>query len=80
MTREQIFEELTEVFRDVFDDDSICISDATTANDIDDWESLMHITLISAVEEAFDMKFDMKDVLAMKNVGEMVDIIERTAD
>ena len=75
MTREEIYKELTEVFRDVFDDESICIDDDTTAADIDDWESLMHITLISAVEDTFDMKFDMKDVLSMKNVGEMVDII-----
>ena len=73
MTRTEIFEKLTEVFADVFDDDS------TTADDIEEWDSLTHITLIAEVEDAFDMKFSMKDVLGMKNVGEMVDILEREA-
>lgn len=79
MTRTEIFEKLTEIFADVFDDDSITLTDATTADDIEEWDSLTHITLIAEVEDAFDMKFSMKDVLGMKNVGEMVDIIEREA-
>ncbi len=79
MTRTEIFEKLTEVFADVFDDDSITLTDATTADDIEEWDSLTHITLIAEVEDAFDMKFSMKDVLGMKNVGEMVDILEREA-
>lgn len=76
MNREEIFKQLNEVFCEVFDDESIKISDKTTANDIEDWDSLMHITLILAVEEQFDIKFEMKDIVSMKNVGEMVDIIE----
>ncbi len=79
MDRAEIFERLNNVFRDVFDDDSITVSDNTTASDIDGWDSLMHITLISAVEDEFDMKFDMKSVVAMKNVGDMADIIEKEA-
>lgn len=79
MDRAEIFERLNYVFRDVFDDDSITVSDNTTASDIDGWDSLMHITLISAVEDEFDMKFDMKSVVAMKNVGDMADIIEKEA-
>ena len=75
MTREEIFEGLNEVFSDVFDED-IVVNENTTADDIEDWDSLMHITLISAVEDEFDMKFDMKDIVNLKNVGEMVDIIE----
>jgi acyl carrier protein len=77
MTREEIYVSLNEVFRDVFDDDSITVKDETKSTDIDRWDSLMHITLIGAVEDEFDMKFDMKDIVKMKNVGEMVDIIER---
>ena len=53
MTREQTFEKLNEVFRDVFDDDSICVTDTTTSDDIEDWDSLEHINLIAAVEQEF---------------------------
>ena len=71
----EIFEKLNEIFRDVFDDDSITVTDSTSAADIEDWDSLTHITLISEVEEEFGIKFAMKDVIGMQNVGEMVDII-----
>ena len=64
------------VFCDVFDDPDIRVNDSTTAADIDGWESLTHITLISSVEDAFDISFSMKEVVKMKNVGEMVDRIE----
>ena len=76
MSREEIFKKLNEVFCDVFDEPDIQISDLTTAADIEGWESLTHITLISSVEDAFDISFSMKEVVKMKNVGEMVDIIE----
>ena len=75
MTREDIFETLTEVFRDVFDDESIEIDDDTTSDDIDDWDSLEHINLIAAVEMEFGIKFNMGQIVTMKNVGEMVDTI-----
>lgn len=75
MDRASIFEKLTEVFQDVFDDDSIALSDETTAADIEDWDSLTHITLLATVEEEFGMKFSMKAVQGMQNVGEMVDLI-----
>lgn len=74
MTREAIFEKLNTVFSDVFDED-LTVTAETTSADIPDWDSLTHITLISEVEDTFGMKFSMKDVLGMKNVGEMVDII-----
>ena len=75
MERSEIFEKLNEIFRDVFDDDSITVTDSTSAADIEGWDSLTHITLISEVEEEFGIKFAMKDVIGMQNVGEMVDII-----
>lgn len=75
MERADIFKKINEIFVDVFDDDSIVIDENTSAADIEDWDSLTHITLISAVEEEFGIKFQMKDVIGMKNVGEMVDII-----
>ena len=76
MSREEIYERVNNVFRDIFDDDSITVNDSTTAADIEDWDSLTHISLIAAIEEEFDFKFKMKDVVAMKKVGDMVDIIE----
>lgn len=75
MTREEAFEKLNAVFRDVFDDESITVTDNTTADDIEDWDSLSHINLVESVEDEFEVKFSMKDVVKMKNVGEMVDKI-----
>ncbi len=75
MTREEVFEKLNQVFRDVFDDDEIQVDDNTTSGDIEDWDSLEHINLIVAVEKKFGMKFNMGEVTTMKNVGEMADII-----
>lgn len=80
MTKEQILEKVQNVFRDVFDDDSIIINRDTYSADIDEWDSLMHITLIGEIEEVFGFKFAMKDVVGMKNVGEMVDIIADTIE
>ncbi len=75
MNRNDIIKRLTEVFRDVFDDSSIVITDKTTSADIEDWDSIEHINLIGAVEDEFGLRFKMKEVSGMKNVGEMIDII-----
>ena len=75
MSREEVFLKLNEVFQDVFDDESIEVGEATTSNDIEDWDSLEHINLIAAVEQEFGVKFNMGQVVTMKNVGEMADII-----
>lgn len=75
MSREEVYEQLNEVFQDVFDDENIIVSDGTTADDIEDWDSLEHINLIVAVEQKFHVKFNMGEVNRFKNVGEMVDLI-----
>ena len=75
MDREKITEKLNEVFRDVFDNEDITVTDSTTADDIEEWDSLEHISLIAAVEKAFKMRFTMKEVSGMKNVGEMINIL-----
>ena len=80
MTHEAIMEKLNEIFQDIFDDDTLVITENTTANDIEDWDSLEHINLVSAVEKAFGMKFRMQEVSGMKNVGEMADIIAARAE
>lgn len=79
MSREEIFDKLNEIFRDVFDDETIEVKEETTSADIEGWDSLTHISLIAAVEEEFGFKFQMKDVISMKKVGDMVDIIEEEA-
>lgn len=77
MSREEILDKVNEIFKDTFDDDSIVVTEATTADDVEDWDSLMHITLISEIESEFGFKFQMKDVVGMANVGEMLDIIQQ---
>lgn len=72
---DEIYERLNEVFRDFFDDDEIELTPETTAEDIEDWDSLNHITLMAAVEEEFGIRFTMGQVSGMKNVGEMAEII-----
>ena len=80
MTREEVLEKVNAVIQDVFDDDSIRVIDETVASDVDGWDSLMHITLIGTIEDEFDIKFAMKDVVGMKNVGQMVDLIMEQVD
>lgn len=75
MKREEVYERLNNVFREVFDDESIELKDETTSDDIEDWDSFEHINLVVAVEDEFSLKIPMGKVITMKNVGEMVDII-----
>ena len=76
---DEIFERLNTVFRDFFDDEDIELDEETTADDIDDWDSLNHITLMAAVEDEFGIRFTMGEVSGMKNVGEMAQIIKDRA-
>ena len=79
MERAEVYSRLADVFRDVFDRE-VALADKTTAADVPGWDSLNHITLIGTVEDEFDVKFPMKDVVGMKNVGELVGkIIELSA-
>lgn len=75
MSREEIFERLNGVFRDVFDNGNIEVTEQTVAADIEGWDSLTHIGLIVSVEQSFGIKFSMGEVSSMKNVGAMADVI-----
>ncbi len=80
MSREEILDKVNKVFREVFDDEDVAVTFTSTAADVEGWDSLRHITLIEAVEDEFNMRFQMNEVTGMKDVGEMVDIIaERIA-
>lgn len=71
----EVLARLTEVFRNTFDDDAIEINDTTTAADIEEWDSLAHITLILGVEREFKIKFKAAEVGSFANVGEMIAVI-----
>ena len=77
MFRDEMLEKINGIFREAFEDDTLIIKEETSANDIEDWDSLMQITLIAAVEDMFDVKFTLEDALSMKNVGDMMTLIER---
>lgn len=79
MTKTEALKMLTPIFCEVFDDDSIVLTEETTAADIDGWDSVEHFNLISAVEAAFSMQFQMREVSGMKNVGEMAEIVAQRA-
>lgn len=73
MTADDILAKLTEVFRDVFDEDGLVLTRDTTAEDIEEWDSLNQIKLILACEKAFAIKLKPRDINTLANVGEMVD-------
>lgn len=75
MERNEIYEKLNEIFRDVLDNDEIELKDETHADDIEEWTSLTHIQLIVEIEKAFNLRFSSEEILEWKNVGEMVDSI-----
>jgi len=68
---------ITPIFRQVFEDDGIVIKRESTADDIDAWDSLSHINLVIAIEMEFNIRFALGELQALKNVGEMVDLIEK---
>ncbi len=76
MMEKEVHDRLTNVFRDIFDDENLIIERKTTASDIDGWDSLEHINLICAIEEEFNIKFSMGETVSLKNVGEMEDLIK----
>ncbi len=75
LDREKVVDRLNHLFRDIFDDDDIAVTDATVAADIDGWDSLAHITLILGVEREFRIKMTAAEVGSLKNVGLMIDVI-----
>tara|TARA_B110000483_G_scaffold243073_1_gene331192 strand:+ start:130 stop:360 length:231 start_codon:yes stop_codon:yes gene_type:complete len=70
-------ENLEAIFKDVFDDEDLLINTDTTANDIDEWDSLAHIRLILQIEKRFSLHFDASDIESLENVGQMAELISR---
>jgi acyl carrier protein len=72
-----IYEALNEVFRETFGDDSIAVSAETTAKDIEDWDSMMQVNLIVAIEARFGMRFTTSEVESLRRVGDIVLIVKK---
>lgn len=75
MEREQILAEFQSILRDVLEDDSIVISEETSAKDIAGWDSLSHINVIEVTEKRFDIKFTVGEIVVLKNVADMINLI-----
>lgn len=76
MERTAIIEKLTAVFHEVFNDNSIVLSDEMTAKDVENWDSLTHMLMITKVEETFGIKFKLKELNKLKMVGDLINTIE----
>jgi acyl carrier protein len=77
--KSEIESRLTPIFRDVFNDDALVVTEGMTAAEVPTWDSLSNINMIIAVEKVFAVKFSIKDVRNLKNVGELLDLIKRKA-
>ena len=76
MDTPQIYTRLAQIFRDVFDEDSIKVTPELSAKDVDGWDSLTHIRLILTVERAFKIKFSTSEIGKLENVGDLVALIQ----
>lgn len=76
MDEPQIYAQLTTVFQDVFDDDSLEVTPGLSAKDVDGWDSLTHIRLLLSVEKKFNVKFTTSEIGRLENVGDLVTLIE----
>lgn len=72
MERNEVFEKMTEICRDVFEDDSLTVTESTTAADVERWDSLTHLTLVNELEEMFEVAFTLDEVTGSKNLGELL--------
>jgi len=77
MNRNEIFNEVQKIFRDIFDEDDLVIENNTNSEDIEDWDSLNHINLVSAIEKEFKIKFALEELLTLNDVGAMVDLMKQ---
>lgn len=76
MSRTEINEKLTAIFREIFEDDTIVLEDNMTSLDIEKWDSLTHMLMIEEVEDCFNIKFKIKELNKLKRVGDMLDTLE----
>jgi len=75
MNREEIFNKVQDIFRDIFDEDELVIQESSSSDDIEDWDSLNHINLVSAIEKEFKIRFALGELQSLKDVGAMIDLM-----
>lgn len=75
MTKDELQQQLTPIFRQTFSEPALTLSDEMTSSDIERWDSLTHMQLISSIEEHFGIKFKLKDLNKLKRVGDLIDIV-----
>ena len=75
MTREMLFDGVQDIFRDIFDEEDMVIEDKTRSDDVEEWDSLNHINLVSAIEKEFEIRFALRELMALKDVGSMIDLM-----
>ena len=75
MTRDDIFHGVHQIFQDIFDDENLIINNGTNSKDIEDWDSLNHINLVTAIEKEFNIKFALGELEDLKDVGAMIDLM-----
>jgi acyl carrier protein len=77
MEYEEMFSRVEGVFRDIFDDEQLAITRETVADDLEDWDSLNHINLVTALESEFAIRFALGELQGLKNVGDMLDLTQQ---
>jgi acyl carrier protein len=75
MTREELFSGVQEIFRDIFDEEDMVIKDRTNSDDVEEWDSLNHINLVSAIEKEFKIRFALEELVSLRDVGAMIDLM-----
>ena len=77
MNRDELLTKLQDIFTDVFGNENIVLCETTNPNDIEEWDSLTHISILAAIQDEFSVSFGIDEIISMKNVGDMLDAIER---
>ncbi len=77
MEYEEMFSRVEGVFRDIFDDEQLAITRESVADDLEDWDSLNHINLVTALESEFAIRFALGELQGLKNVGDMLDLTQQ---
>lgn len=77
MTRKELLEAVAEILRDIFDDDTLEVTESTCSDDVEDWDSLEQTNILVAIQDRFGIQFSLDDVSDLKDVGDTLDLIER---
>lgn len=75
MERNEIFEKVQDIFRDVLDNDELVLEEQMTAQDVEEWTSLSQAQILTAIEQQMGFRFTLKEIMTMKSVGQIVDAI-----